>query len=87
MVYVRFRNAADANAGLRRGNDYLCGRPVILSLTTAVVDSKECSGRGLCDEMTGTCVCMEGFGSSDGKGKKGTIQDCGYKLPLSAPVI
>ena len=56
-------------------------------LTTAVVDSKECSGRGLCDEMTGTCVCVEGFGSSDGAGKKGEIQDCGFKLPLSAPVI
>jgi hypothetical protein len=31
MVYVRFRSAADANAALRRGADYLCGRSVILS--------------------------------------------------------
>ena len=46
-----------------------------------------CSGHGVCDETTGTCVCVEGFGSSDGVGKKGEIQDCGFKLPLSAPVI
>ena len=43
-------------------------------LTTAVVDSKECSGRGLCDEMTGTCVCMEGFGSSDGAGSCSSLR-------------
>ena len=31
MVYVRFRSSADANAALRRGAEYLCGRSVILS--------------------------------------------------------
>jgi RNA recognition motif-containing protein len=31
MVYVRLRSAADCNAAMRRANDYLCGRSVILS--------------------------------------------------------
>lgn len=41
-----------------------------------------CSGRGLCNHDTGMCECIEGFGSSDGKGYKGTKRDCGYQLPI-----
>jgi hypothetical protein len=41
-----------------------------------------CSGRGLCDTSLGECTCFSGFGSSDGKGGKGTIEDCGYKEPI-----
>lgn len=42
----------------------------------------ECSGRGLCDRETGSCVCFQGFGSSDGKGNTGTKGDCGYVEPI-----
>lgn len=56
-------------------------------LTATIVDPKECSGRGLCDELSGTCACFSDYGSSDGAGNKGHVQDCGFKLPLSAPVI
>lgn len=41
----------------------------------------ECSGRGLCDRITGLCTCFEGYGSSDGMGKKGLVGDCGFLLP------
>ena len=41
-----------------------------------------CSGRGLCDETTGSCACFAGFGSSDGQGKEGRLDDCGYVIPI-----
>jgi len=45
-------------------------------------EDETCSGRGLCDETTGSCTCFPGFGSSDGQGKKGTLDDCGYVIPI-----
>eukprot|EP01035_Chromulina_nebulosa_P023087 gene23087-29913_t len=44
----------------------------------------ECSGRGLCDHITGECSCFTGFGSSDGKSGSGTKRDCGYLEPLAS---
>ena len=43
----------------------------------------ECSGRGLCDQLTGTCSCFSGFASSDGMGGLGTLGDCGYMNPVT----
>ena len=50
---------------------------------TPAVESLECSGRGLCDRSMGTCQCFSQYGASDGNGAKGTIDDCGYVLPLA----
>lgn len=38
----------------------------------------ECSNRGICNRGTGVCKCFEGYDSSDGHGRIGTIPDCGY---------
>jgi len=44
-------------------------------------ENKECSGRGLCDPLTGECLCyiipMPGYRSSDGYGNPGNRGDCG----------
>lgn len=44
---------------------------------------KECSGRGLCDYTTGSCMCFIGFSSSDRKGGPGLFEDCGYQTPIT----
>ena len=44
-------------------------------------ENEPCSNRGLCDHATGICTCFAGFGMSDGLGGRGTIADCGYRLP------
>jgi hypothetical protein len=39
----------------------------------------ECSGQGICNEKTGICRCMEGFGSSDGSvHTQGELGDCTF---------
>jgi hypothetical protein len=42
----------------------------------------ECSGRGLCDRLTGKCTCFAGYTSSDGMHGPGLIGDCGYISPV-----
>ena len=44
-----------------------------------------CSDRGLCDTLSGQCICFEGYGNSDGKGGRGEILDCGYIEPILKP--
>ena len=46
-------------------------------------ENSVCSGRGICDTSTGECNCFTGYGSSDGKGGKGTFRDCGYLEPIN----
>jgi len=40
-----------------------------------------CSNKGLCDAATGLCSCFAGFGSSDGMGNRGNMNDCGWVMP------
>jgi len=46
---------------------------------TGTKESVECSGRGLCDRNTGLCKCYAGYASSDGRGGKGDLRDCGHQ--------
>lgn len=43
-----------------------------------------CCNKGICDFYTGECVCVAGYGSSDGKGSQGSKGDCGFRLPYAA---
>jgi hypothetical protein len=53
-------------------------------------ESIECSGRGVCDPTSGdaggTCICFDGFASSDGKGGAGPRSDCGWPKVFSGPI-
>lgn len=40
-------------------------------------EDTECSNRGVCNRVMGTCSCFSGYGSSDGNGNYGTRGDCG----------
>mmetsp|Transcript_33127 Transcript_33127/g.107605 ORF Transcript_33127/g.107605 Transcript_33127/m.107605 type:complete len:695 (-) Transcript_33127:500-2584(-) len=44
----------------------------------------ECSGRGLCDRLSGTCSCFDGYSSSDGMGGSGSQGDCGHRSLCNA---
>jgi hypothetical protein len=46
-------------------------------------EDMECSGRGICEESTGICQCLEGFGSSNGSAYSvGSMGDCTYMNPF-----
>ena len=56
------------------------------TITTIQQGTKEyitCSGRGLCNQLTGMCECTAGYASSDGQGKIGTRRDCGAINPYA----
>jgi hypothetical protein len=38
----------------------------------------ECSNRGICNRLTGDCLCFANYFASDGDGGSGTRPDCGY---------
>lgn len=40
-----------------------------------------CSNKGYCNFELGKCMCMKGYGSSDGQGGPGDRNDCGHILP------
>jgi hypothetical protein len=42
-------------------------------------ESKECNNRGTCDRFSGVCSCFPGYSSSNGRGRPGTLGDCGYQ--------
>jgi len=46
--------------------------------STAVLE--ECSGRGDCNRVMGTCQCQPGYTSSDGYGNLGSIDNCGHQI-------
>jgi hypothetical protein len=51
----------------------------VADTTTGTKDDLECSNRGQCNVLTGSCECFAGFSASDGGGAAGTKGDCGYK--------
>jgi len=53
----------------------------VVETTKGTKEYVECSSRGLCDHKTGKCECFTGFASSNGQGKAGTYDDCGYRSP------
>lgn len=57
-----------------------------LSSQEGTKETKECSGRGYCNQQTGHCLCYSKFGSSDGNGGPGKRGDCGYFDPDDPPM-
>ena len=39
-----------------------------------------CSGRGLCDRVTGQCRCFLGYGASNNDRADGPLENCGMRL-------
>ena len=62
--------------------DGLTDTPEIEEDVTGTKEWIECSGRGLCDEVTGACSCFNGFGASDNQGGGGTLPNCGHHIAL-----
>eukprot|EP00636_Phaeomonas_parva_P017009 CAMPEP_0118881234 /NCGR_PEP_ID=MMETSP1163-20130328/20733_1 /TAXON_ID=124430 /ORGANISM="Phaeomonas parva, Strain CCMP2877" /LENGTH=1262 /DNA_ID=CAMNT_0006817951 /DNA_START=152 /DNA_END=3940 /DNA_ORIENTATION=+ len=46
--------------------------------TAASKTATDCSDHGICDPLTGTCNCFDGWASSDGDGGNGLRMDCGH---------
>lgn len=71
------------NMGYTQGTD-LNFSPVAAATesTKGTTETDVCSGRGLCNHITGNCECFIGFGSSDGSGGAGGVADCGYREPF-----
>eukprot|EP00981_Chlorochromonas_danica_P010283 scaffold3079_cov187-Ochromonas_danica.AAC.10 len=58
---------------------------VVLSVAKVVTGTKEdmeCSNRGICDPIIGTCQCSLDFDTSNGYNQPGTRGDCGYATNL-----
>lgn len=46
------------------------------------LEDAECGNHGICDYVTGTCGCYEGWAASNGFYGQGTVDDCGYRYPF-----
>ena len=57
--------------------------PSIVSVA-GTTEEMECSGRGLCDRVSGTCACFYGYSSSNGVGGSGPQGDCGHRSLCNA---
>jgi hypothetical protein len=88
---IQFDLGDPTSGGLRDTGNTAIGNPGAITLfkSGAEVNSYvqswdgeteniECSGRGHCDILTGTCKCFRGYGSSDGLGNMGDFGDCGF---------
>ena len=51
---------------------------VVTEELTGTKESITCSGRGVCDPITGTCGCSPNFDTSDGYNDPGVRGDCGF---------
>lgn len=52
---------------------------VVEEVQNSTYEYVECSNEGLCDYGTGSCECFYRYDSSDGRGNKGKIANCGFK--------
>lgn len=53
--------------------------PQAHTISNGNVEHTVCNSRGVC-QADGTCMCEQGYGSSDGAGAAGTLGDCGYRM-------
>jgi hypothetical protein len=61
-------------------NNAVSGDPVltVAKQITGTKESRQCSGRGLCDTTSGYCVCSTNYDTSNGYALAGIRGDCGY---------
>jgi len=55
------------------------GTNVVFTSNAGTTDREYCSGRGTCNHELGSCTCHTGWGSSDGFGGMGSLNDCGFR--------
>jgi hypothetical protein len=58
---------------------YNNGNPRTFRSIKGTTENAPCNNRGICDTPTGTCMCFNGWSSSDGEGNPGYTGDCGYR--------
>ena len=63
----------------------IVGQPLTGALALGVTETSKgtkesapCSNHGICDTLTGRCVCEAGFVESNGMGARGMLRDCGH---------
>ena len=57
----------------------------IETMQNSTYEYAECSDEGVCDHVTGLCACFPRFSSSDGRGNRGDIKNCGFKYEEAFP--
>ena len=56
-----------------------------IASVTGTKEEYECSNRGVCNRLTGECVCHPFYASSDGAGAAGNIPNCGHLTGGTSP--